>query len=739
MYKFKVSPDDILILNHVRMEPGKRIRDDLLLRPIGKEWEAHLWKDLFDAWIFGRLKIEKAPNAGLPATLIEDMRRDISSFSEEQQKEAHRRFKYVEALDRAIKDRRAQRRAESQSPAEERPQRVSLRPESLGSFALRQFALLGPEGGDKAPDGTSLRSWYRRYVRSGRMLAALVPQWHRRGWFNTPTSNRLCEVASAVMAEYLQVHWLTQEQPSALSIFALVKNEIERRGGKVPNQQAWYRLIKSTDARIIARYREGKRDADRAFDLRGEGPKWFMPGQAVQIDSTKLPIVVRDYDDDLKYKQVTLTIAIDVATRAILGFYVGLEEGFVAIQETIRMVMMPKTWVSAFANINNRWNCSLKPAIIFTDQGSDYRSGSLKLLCAQLNIQLIHTPAGAPELKGHVERVIQTVKKAVFNGMPGSLFKSGTRRIDYDAAARAELSMEQVLWFVVKFIADYYMPKWHEGIENTPRNRWNELVDRYDVDLAPDLDHLVRLVSEQCKSKLNKHGLTWRNLHYGANCAALQRLFDARGEDDVQYIVKIDPLDVGRAWFLHPNGHWILLQCNDPDANGRTKHEHLVARANVRLRKKTYEQAEMGDINKALADLKAPQLEANQRRFNAKQARQKARVRAERIDPLASVKAGIDYVDDLQPEISRLRKRDISNLGKRKVKSSAGKPAHSKGELVRRARIPAPAASSNNLVPRLEVSLANGETDLVVLEIKGDDDAFIEEIVQYEVEENGTF
>ncbi|MFC6738921.1 hypothetical protein [Methylobacterium tardum] len=232
MYKFKVSPDDILILNHVRMEPGKRIRDGLLLRPIGKEWEAHLWKDLFDAWTFGRLKIEKAPNAGLPATLIEDMRRDISSFSEEQQKEARRRFKYVEALDRAIKDRRAQRRAESQSPAEQRPQRVSLRPESLGSFAIRQFALLGPEGGDKAPDGTSLRSWYRRYVRSGRMLAALIPQWHRRGWFNTPTSNRLCEVASAVMAEYLQVHWLTQEQPSALSIFALVKNEIERRGGK---------------------------------------------------------------------------------------------------------------------------------------------------------------------------------------------------------------------------------------------------------------------------------------------------------------------------------------------------------------------------------------------------------------------------------------------------------------------------------------------------------------------------
>ncbi|MFC6738922.1 integrase catalytic domain-containing protein [Methylobacterium tardum] len=464
-----------------------------------------------------------------------------------------------------------------------------------------------------------------------------------------------------------------------------------------------------------------------------------MPGQAVQIDSTKLPIVVRDYDDGLKYKQVTLTIAIDVATRAILGFYIGLEEGFVAIQETIRMVMLPKTWVSTFSNISNKWDCSLKPAIIFTDQGSDYRCGSLKLLCAQLNIQLIHTPAGAPELKGHVERVIQTVKKAVFNGMPGSLFKSGTRRIDYDAAARAELSMEQVLWFVVKFIADYYMPKWHEGIENTPRDRWNELVDRYDVDLAPDLDHLIRLVSEHCKSKLNKHGLTWRNLHYGANSAALQRLFDAAGENDVQYIVKIDPLDVGRAWFLHPDGHWVLLQCNDPDAIGRTKHEHLVARANVRLRKKTYEQAEMGDINKALADLKAPQLEANQRRFNAKQARQKARVRAERIDPLASVKEGIDYVGELQPEISRVRKRVISSSEKSKVKSLAVKPAHSKGELVQRARVPTPAATRNNFGPRFELSAAGSEADFVVIEIQGGDDVSINEIMQYEVEENVTF
>ncbi|MBY0257513.1 transposase family protein [Methylobacterium sp.] len=609
-----------------------------MLRPVGREWEPYLWKDLFDAWATSRLKLEKAPNAGLPATLIEDMRRDISSFSEEQQREARRRLGYVQALDLAIQERRTERRAKSDVSATEKPKRVNLKPETLDAFAKRYFERSGAEAGEKAPNGSSLRSWYRRYVRSGKMLSALIPQWHRRGWFNTTSRVRLCEIASAVMTEYLHVHWLTQEQPSALSIFRLATAEIKKRGGTVPDQQAWYRLIRSTDARIIARYREGKRDADRAFDLRGNGPDWFMPGQAVQIDSTKLPVVVRDYTDELKFKQVTMTVAIDVATRAILGFYVGLEEGFVTIQETLRMMMLPKIWTSQFDNVKNTWSCTLKPAIIFTDQGSDYRCGSMKLLCAQLNIQLIHTPAGAPEMKGHVERVIQTIKKKIFGGMPGSLFKTGLRRIDYDAAARAELTMEQVLWFVVKFISDYYMPGWHEGIEDTPQNRWNELVDRYDVDLAPDLNHLIPLISEQCRSKLTRNGFTWKNLHYGASSEVLQRMFNAKNKDDVEYVLKIDPLDVGQAWFLHPEGHWVALQCNSPGARGRTKHEHLVARANVRLRKKTYELSEMSDIDEAYAEIKDPQIRANQRRFDSVQARQKARVRTKRLDPLASLK-----------------------------------------------------------------------------------------------------
>jgi len=57
-----------------------------------------------------------------------------------------------------------------------------------------------------------------------------------------------------------------------------------------------------------------------------------------------------------------------------------------------------------------------KPLRFYTDNGACYSSRHLKVVCANLGVQLIHTPPGKPRGRGKVERFFRTVREQFLDG-----------------------------------------------------------------------------------------------------------------------------------------------------------------------------------------------------------------------------------------------------------------------------------------------------------------------------------
>ena len=442
MTAFRFYPGDVVVIDDERFDPLLPIEGGIALRPqAGGKARPHAWTEVTRLWSECRLRIERAQGAGLSKKLVEDMRKDISVFTPEQQAAARYRMKFVRALEFVLSLRHVKRTSQFRPAQTKPPCRIVLREDSLDRLCERVAKVVGRNGRKRRPSGAALLDWYERYRKSGRCYCALVPQSHRQGNWGT----RHHPIAASTMKEYAEFYFLQPERPPVSETFKVVRDEIRERLRKagveaelrakgdlapdaieqfVPSDKSFYRVVQKLRERDLIAYRDDAGTADRKLRIKRQGPRSDRLGQVLQIDTTELPVVLRDPDNGLAYKQVQLTFAVDHASRGITGFYVGLERGWATIQECLRMTMLPKTWVAGMDGIENAWDCTVKPARVLTDQGADYRSNSLILACAQLGIRLTHTPAGSPDMKGTVERLFRRAKLEMFAGMPGSLFKN---------------------------------------------------------------------------------------------------------------------------------------------------------------------------------------------------------------------------------------------------------------------------------------------------------------------------
>lgn len=658
MTPFRLHPGDFIVFDGERWDPELLLENGIALRPhAGGNSRPFTWTDMTRFWSDRRLTITRAGMAGLPAKLVVDMRKDISVFSEHQQAVARYRMKFIRALEFALSLREVGRRSLFR-PARIKPKsKIILTAASLDRLCERVAKQIRNKPKDDMPcSGAALLDWYARYRKSGRCYCALVPQYHHQGRWGT----RHHKIAVEVMNEYAAFYFLQPERPAVASLFAIVSDAIRnklreagvdkdlREAGNldpdaietlVPDIKSFYRLIDKVRRRDLITYRDDAQTADRTLRLKQAGRRYTRPGEAIQIDTTELPVVLCDPEQSIAYKHVQFTLAVDLATRAPLGFYVGLERGWATIQETLRMTMLPKDWVATMHDIVNPWPCTLRPELVFTDQGADYRSESLVTATSQLAIRLMHTPAGHPDLKGAVERLFRTAKQAIFDGIPGRLFKDGGRRVDYDPSGNAILTMDQAIWVVTKFLVDYYMIDWHEGIGGSPLDRWNKLVDRKRVEWVDDVDQLISLISTRCRRTVQHTGVEWEGLHYGAGSEELQELLWERKLKGVKFDIGIDALDVGRAYLLEPgSGRWITLQCNDPDAHGRTKHEHKLIRAGRNADKRAHKRKHRAALDATKRALKLGTEEVFRSRLAKRVAAQEARRTVKVRDPMAAQK-----------------------------------------------------------------------------------------------------
>ncbi|RQH12665.1 DDE-type integrase/transposase/recombinase [Bradyrhizobium sp. RP6] len=568
----RLNKGDAIVIDGVWYEEKLRTKRSLTLSPIGGEVARTFTAEELAELYFdpaGRMRIERAAPVALEEELVEVVSRPFESFTDDQQTEMLKRLDYVKACDRFF------------------PRGChSKRPE--GGYAKiarvvarhRRLVLASNEGcrsrnlGLEEISGSTLRDWYGRWTRSGRMLGALAPLTHKKG----NSEPRMDPAVRGIIAKYVRQKWLTLERPSLTVVHQLICREIElvnsqRIGGSLaePSEMAVWRWIKkNVDRYEITFYRRGRKEADHEARLTKRAPVATRPLQIVEFDDTPLDIII--VDDNGKPKgRAYLTVGICLATGMIVGWYIGIESpSWSTVMQALRMSVLKKDEKELEAcGAESPYPVYGLPELIKMDNGAAYRSQSMVAAAGQLQIELRLVPVGKPHLKGKVERFFGEVARDFFSLMPGRTFANVQERGDYDSEGYARFTLRDVRRMFMRWVVDIYHNRPNSrSFGQTPLERWQALSGA-GVRLPPEAMDLTPLIGLLIDRTIVAEGITFMGLHFSG---PVLKEFRKRGHLGQKWMVKVDPLDIGQVLVLDELKHrWTPVPCVHPElVNGLT-------------------------------------------------------------------------------------------------------------------------------------------------------------------------
>jgi putative transposase len=195
--------------------------------------------------------------------------------------------------------------------------------------------------------------------------------------------------------------------------------------------------------------------------------------QLVQIDHTVLDVHAVDRETLEPIGRPTLTVAIDVYTRSVMGFALQLlPPGTLPAALCIQHMCYPKEpWLKQIG-LNLEWPMFGVPQHVHTDNAREFLSHGFRYGCAQLPAEHITRPRARPRYGGTVERLIGTLMRKV-RMLPGASYNDMLRQATKTAIRDARFTLEALEWEVAREIAFYHDTR-HRALGTTPRQMWEQ-------------------------------------------------------------------------------------------------------------------------------------------------------------------------------------------------------------------------------------------------------------------------
>lgn len=195
------------------------------------------------------------------------------------------------------------------------------------------------------------------------------------------------------------------------------------------------------------------------------------PLDVVQMDHTIADVFIVDPQSRQCIGRPTLTVAIDVATRCILGTCLSLEApSALLVALCMDNAVFPKENTLATLNLTVDYPMHGLPTALHTDNGQEFHSEAFRRGCDLHNINTIYRPPGTPRFGGHVERLIGTLMRR-FRLLPGNTYSDLLKRRPAQAEAKATLTLIDLQRFLLQEIARYHHQT-HRSLGMSPRRAW---------------------------------------------------------------------------------------------------------------------------------------------------------------------------------------------------------------------------------------------------------------------------
>jgi putative transposase len=375
--------------------------------------------------------------------------------------------------------------------------------------------------------------------------------------------SRIDPAAEAIIKNQIKKIVLTRRNFSRRNFYKKTKELLEKMGHKVCASTLRNRL-RSIDPYDWVKARSGSKKAKRSLDPhKGQYPDIAIPLQVIQIDHWKIDCEILDDDRKDGIGRAWATIGIDINTRTVWGFYVGLDD--------------PSTTSVAFCMINGmlRKEALLKeydiktdmpiwgdPETLHLDNAGEFTGKSMRESCKHFNINLKYRPVGEPQYGSHIERLNKNLADR-FKDLPGATGSNPEERKELQPEKTAVFTLDDLTRQFWLMIAQYHNEP-HSGLGGkTPLEKWKEYYEGPEGPRRPlptirvdDLSFRLHWYPLE-RRKLDRHGIRVDYLdYYNDDLQFLIRNKEKYGWIDIRR----DPLDIRRIYVLHPiRKEWIIV------------------------------------------------------------------------------------------------------------------------------------------------------------------------------------
>jgi putative transposase len=258
----------------------------------------------------------------------------------------------------------------------------------------------------------------------GDQLRALAPKTRNCGNRTERLHPALVSAFSKTIAEHNSVR--APNGASSYREYCLLCLKAEQRP---ISRSAFYKKLKKVKS---IRKREGRRRAYQTdpivayleYRINVHGTR---PMQAVHIDHTPIDVELVDATGEISMRSAWLTLAMDAASRAVVGFVLSFEP------PSYRSCMM------VLRDIVRR--LGRVPDMLVLDNGDAFHSNALLRVCSLYQIMLRYRPPAQPRTGSVMERLFGTTTTELFNNLEGNKellkhFRSVTKSVQPKNHAR---------------------------------------------------------------------------------------------------------------------------------------------------------------------------------------------------------------------------------------------------------------------------------------------------------------
>lgn len=406
-------------------------------------------------------------------------------------------------------------------------------------------------------DTVTIYRWMKRY-KDSLLLSSLLPEDKNGGRGKSRLDNETEKIIHATIEDY----YLNKQKPNIQQTCEETIRRCKNARVPLPSPITVRRRISVISEKERLKRRSGYKAArDKYGPIRGEFPGADYPLSVVQIDHTKLDIMLVDDVDRLPIGRPWLTLAIDVYSRMIAGMYVSLDPpGAMSVGLCLSHAILPKEqWLQRY-KIKTTWPVWGVMAKIHMDNAKEFRGVMLTRSCEQYGINIDYRPVKTPHFGGHIERLMGTFSNDVHT-LPGTTFSNIKDRGEYNPDAKAVMTLKEIEQWLVTYITEVYHQRLHSELEMSPVKKYEEGIFGKNEKLGHGLPK--RIVDEDklrldfmpyVERSVQRYGMMIDDVHYYRT--VLNKWINAVDPDFPKrkrlFIVRRDPRDISVVYFWDP-------------------------------------------------------------------------------------------------------------------------------------------------------------------------------------------